>query len=69
MVATRPSGDIVAGGYDSGELQLGDIRLKRSAVVKMADGSAITGLAWSPDGDHLAVGNEAGTLLVLDLRR
>ena len=69
VVATRPSGDIVAGGYDSGELQLGDIRLKRSAVVKMADGSAITGLAWSPDGDHLAVGNEAGTLLVLDLRR
>jgi WD40 repeat protein len=69
VVAARPSGDIVAGGYDSGELQLGDIRIKRSAVVKMADGSAITSLAWSPDGDHLAVGNEAGTLLVLDLRR
>jgi len=38
-------------------------------VLKMADGSAITSLAWSPDGFRLAVGNEAGTLLVLDLRR
>jgi len=38
-------------------------------VLKMADGSAITCLAWSPDGYKLAVGNELGVLLVIDLRR
>ena len=69
VVAAHPAAEFVAGGYDSGELQLGDIKPRRSVVLKMADGSAITGLAWSPDGYKLAVGNEAGTLLVLDLRR
>ena len=69
VVAAHPAAEFVAGGYDSGELQLGDIKTRRSVVLKMADGSAITCLAWSPDGYKLAVGNDAGTLLVLDLRR
>lgn len=69
VVAAHPAAEFVAGGYDSGELQLGDIKTKRSVVLKMADGSAITCLAWSPDGYKLAVGNERGDLLVVDLRR
>lgn len=69
VVAAHPSAEFVAGGFDSGELQLGDIRTKRSVVLKMADGSAITCLAWSPDGFRLAVGNDRGDLLTIDLRR
>jgi len=69
VVAAHPAAEFVAGGYDSGELQLGDIKTRRSVVLKMADGSAITCLAWSPDGFHLAAGNENGDLLVIDLRR
>lgn len=69
VVAAHPSAEFVAGGYDSGELQLGDIKTKRSVVLKMADGSAITCLAWSPDSYKLAAGNERGDLLVFDLRR
>ena len=69
VVAAHPAAEFVAGGYDLGELQLGDIKTRRSVVLKMADGSAITCLAWSPDGYKLAVGNEAGALLVIDLRR
>jgi WD40 repeat protein len=69
VVAAHPTAEFVAGGYDSGELQLGDIKTRRSVVLKMADGSAITCLAWSPDGFRLAVGNERGNLLVVDLRR
>jgi WD40 repeat protein len=69
VVAAHPSAEFVAGGYDSGELQLGDIKTRRSVVLKMADDSAITCLAWSPGGFHLAAGNERGDLLVVDLRR
>jgi hypothetical protein len=35
----------------------------------MSDGSAITCLAWSPDGYKLAAGNDKGDMLVIDLRR
>ena len=69
VAAAHPTAEFVAGGYDSGELQLGDIRTKRSVVLKMADGSPITCLAWSPDGFKLAVGNDRGDLLTIDLRR
>jgi hypothetical protein len=69
VVAAHPAAEFVAGGYDSGELQLGDIKSRRSVVLKMADGSAVTCLAWSPDGHRLAVGNERGDLLAVDLRR
>ncbi len=69
VVAAHPTAEFVAGGYDTGELQLGDIKTRRSVVLKMSDGSAITCLAWSPDGTKLAVGNERGDMLVVDLRR
>ncbi|MBV8193056.1 MAG: WD40 repeat domain-containing protein [Alphaproteobacteria bacterium] len=68
-VAAQPAGEYVAGGFDSGELQVGDVKLRQSAVLKMADGSPITCLDWSPDGQKLAAGNERGDMLVLDLRR
>jgi WD40 repeat protein len=69
VVAAHPTAEYVAGGYDSGELQVGDIKSKRSAVLKMSDSSAITCLAWSPDGTQVAAGNDNGDMLVVDLRR
>jgi WD40 repeat protein len=69
VVAAHPTAEFVAGGYDTGELQLGDIKTRRSVVLKMSDGSAITCLDWSPDGYKLAVGNDRGDMLVVDLRR
>ena len=69
VVAAHPTAEYVVGGYDSGELQVGDIKAKRSAVLRMSDGAAITCLAWSPDGTHVAAGNETGDMLVIDLRR
>jgi WD40 repeat protein len=69
VVAAHPTAEFVAGGYDSGELQLGDIKTRRSVVLKISDGAAITCLAWSPDGFKLAAGNDRGDLLIVDLRR
>jgi WD40 repeat protein len=69
VVAAHPAAEFVAGGYDSGELQLGDIKGRRSVVLKMSDGSPVSCLAWSPDGFRLAAGNDKGDMLVVDLRR
>lgn len=69
VVAAHPATDHVAGGYDSGEVQVGDARNRRSVAVRTADGSPVTALAWSPDGRRLAVGNERGDLVVIDLQR
>jgi WD40 repeat protein len=69
VVAAHPAAEFVAGGYDSGELQLGDIKARRSVVLRMSDGSPVSCIAWSPDGFRLAVGNDNGDMLVVDLRR
>lgn len=69
VVAALDTSDYVAGGYDSGEIQLGDLKRRRAAVLKMADRSPVTCLAWSPDGSKLAVGNERGDLVVMTLER
>lgn len=69
VVAAHPTAEYVVGGYESGEVQLGDIKTRRSAVLKLADSAAITCLAWSPDGTRVAVGNENGDMCVVDLRR
>ena len=70
VVAAHPvAPEIVASGYDTGEMQLGDIKARRSAVLRMADGSPITCLAWSPEGTRLAAGNEAGAMAVIEIRR
>ena len=69
VVAAHPSAEFVAAGYDTGELQLGDIKTRHAVVLKLVDGTAITCLAWSPDGWRLAAGNDKGDLLVLDLKR
>jgi WD40 repeat protein len=69
VVAAHPTAEYVAGGYDSGELQVGEIKARRSVAIRLADGSPITCLAWSPDGTKLAAGNENGDMLLLELRR
>ena len=69
VVATHPRAEFVAGGYDSGEVQVGDFRQRRAMVVKLADKSPITCLAWSGDGWRLAAGNEAGMACIIELGR
>ncbi len=69
VVAAHPAAEFVAAGYDTGELQLGDSKTRRSVVLKMSDGSPVSALAWSPDGFHFAAGNDSGDMLVIDLRR
>jgi WD40 repeat protein len=69
VAAHHSVAEFVASGHESGEVQLGNSRTRDSVVLKLADSSPVTCLAWSPDGVRLAVGNERGDLVVIDLRR
>jgi len=69
VVLCHPREDYVAGGWDSGELQVGDFKQRRAGVLKLADKSPISCLAWSPDGRRIAAGNEDGMAFLIEIRR
>jgi WD40 repeat protein len=64
QVACHPAGDILAAGYDNGEVALGRITARRTALLLEATKSEITALAWSPDGRFLAAGDDEGHMRV-----
>jgi WD40 repeat protein len=68
-VAAHPSRDIAAMGHADGSLVLGQAIGGETAVLRFGDGAAISALAWSGDGERLAVGSENGYGAVLTFRR
>jgi WD40 repeat protein len=68
-IAGHPADSFIAAGFDTGEVQLGDCKTKRSAVIKLAGDGQVSALAWSPDGWSLAVGTDQGIVEMIDLRR
>ena len=68
-IAAHPADSFIAAGFDTGEVQLGDCKTRRSAVVKLAGDGQISALAWSPGGWSLAVGTDQGVVEVIELRR
>ncbi len=59
-VAAHPTRSLVAVGYANGRILIAQIGGRDELLVKPA-GGAVTALAWSPDGRHLAVGCADGT--------
>ena len=51
---------VVAAGYEDGATILVQIDRADSALVKRPGEGAVTALAWSADGQHLALGTESG---------
>ena len=60
LVAAHPRHDVVAAGYEDGATILAQIDRAHTVVVKRPGKGAVTALAWSADGRHLALGTESG---------
>ena len=59
-VAAHPRHDVVAAGYEDGATILVQIDREHPVLVKRPGKGAVTALAWSADGQHLAIGTEGG---------
>ena len=67
QVACHPSLPVVAIGYADGALALARIgKPAREVALRAGDGTAITAMAFSPDGGRLAVGGRGGVALVYE---
>ncbi len=60
VVAAHPRHDLVAAGYEDGAAILVQIDRAHPVLVKRPGKGAVTALAWSADGQHLALGTESG---------
>ncbi len=60
VVAAHPRHDVVAAGYEDGATILVQIDRAHPVLVKRPGDGAVTALAWSADGQHLALGTESG---------
>ncbi len=60
VVAAHPRHDVVAAGYKDGAAMLVKIDGAHPVPVRQPGKGAVTALAWSADGQHLALGTESG---------
>ena len=63
-VAAHPEKKLIAAGYANGRITIAQIGARDELLVRPL-GSAITALAWSGDGRHLAAGSVDGTAAIV----
>ncbi|RWF58411.1 MAG: WD40 repeat domain-containing protein [Mesorhizobium sp.] len=63
-VAAHPEKKLVAAGYANGRITIAQIGSPEEVLIRPL-GSAVTALAWSGDGRHLAVGAVDGTAAIV----
>ena len=62
VVSAHPKQDVIAAGYQDGTTILVEIGRAQSILVKQPGDGAVSALAWSSDGQHLALGTEGGCI-------
>ncbi|HEV7264089.1 MAG TPA: WD40 repeat domain-containing protein [Falsiroseomonas sp.] len=68
-VACHPQHEVVAAGFGDGLVLLAEVGTGKVVPVAPPTGSAVSALAWSPNGAGLAFGTEAGHAGLVDLAR
>ncbi|QND58871.1 WD40 repeat domain-containing protein [Mesorhizobium huakuii] len=63
-VAAHPEKRLIAAGYANGRITIAQIGARDELLVRPL-GSAVTALAWSGDGRHLAMGSVDGTAAIV----
>jgi WD40 repeat protein len=66
-VAAHPSRDLLAVGYANGLVSIVQIGRPDELPLRPEGGGAVTALAWSADGRHLALGSAEGVMALVDL--
>ncbi|MBB5222507.1 WD40 repeat protein [Amaricoccus macauensis] len=67
-VAAHPGRPLVAAGYANGQVVLAQVGTRDELLLRQA-GAAITCLAFSPDGRHLAIGDASGAAAIATFPR
>ena len=65
-VATSPNRNLVAVGYANGLLSLAEIGRPSEILLREDTGVAIDTMAWSPDGNYLALSGADGTAALVE---
>lgn len=68
VVSCHPSREIVAVGYEDGLALLVRIEDEAEILVKNADASSISAMAWNSAGTRLALACKNGTARIIDLK-
>lgn len=67
-VAANPKLDLVAAGFETGAVILGQPGQNRTVSVVRSGTGSVTALCWNPDGDILLTGTETGDIHITDFR-
>ena len=65
--AAHPRHDVVAASYKDGATILVQVGRTHSVLVKRLGEGAVSALAWSANGQHLALGTERGLVGQINL--
>jgi WD40 repeat protein len=68
-LACHPQHDAVAAGFSDGLVVMADITQARILPVAGTGRGAVSAIAWSADGTHLAFGTETGFAAVVDFTK
>jgi hypothetical protein len=66
-VAAHPARDLIALGTADGAVAIAQAGRAEEMPLRQADGAAVTALAWSADGLHLAIGTANGEAALVTL--
>ena len=67
-VAPNPKQDLIAAGFESGKVILGQPEQDRTVTIISEKDDPITAMCWNPEGDVLLVGTEGGDIHISDFR-